>query len=128
MVQAIGSCINKMRNDIKTYKTAGGERTVKLHGSGEGIHVNGVFSGGYTNNQNYTLYVSPYMVLNKGGRYTKHIYIDSQRMISKLANVDSFSVDLLTEKAPGWSPYPYCFNSPVTLLITTVRKEARQHR
>ncbi len=28
------------------FYDAAGERTVKLHGSGEGIHVNGVFSGG----------------------------------------------------------------------------------
>ncbi|MFV0507366.1 MAG: hypothetical protein ACK5L5_11815, partial [Bacteroidales bacterium] len=56
------------------FYDAGGERTIKLHGASEGVHVNGAFSGGYTQNQNYTLYVNPYLVLQQGGQYTKHIY------------------------------------------------------
>ncbi len=42
------------------------------------------------------------------------------------------SVDPLTEKAPGWSPYRYCFNSPVNFIdpygLFETRKEARQYR
>ncbi len=83
------------------FYDAGGERTVKLHGSGEGIHVNGVFSGGYTNNHNYTLYVNAYMVLEKGGQYTKHIYIGNQRIVSKLGDVGSFGVDPRREQYAG---------------------------
>ncbi len=83
------------------FYDAGGERTVKLHGSTEGIHVNSVFSGGHTNNQDYTLYVSPYMVLSKGGQYTKHIYIGDQRIVSKLGDVGSFGVDPRREEYAG---------------------------
>ncbi len=83
------------------FYDAGGERTVKLHGSGEGIHVNGVFSGGYTNNADYTLYVNAYMVLEKGGQYTKHIYIGDQRIVSKLGDVGSFGVDPRREQYAG---------------------------
>ncbi len=83
------------------FYDATGERTVKLHGSGEGIHVNGVFSGGYTNNANYTLYVNAYMVLEKGGQYTKHIYIGDQRIVSKLGDVGSFGVDPRREQYAG---------------------------
>jgi hypothetical protein len=32
---------------------------------------------------NYTVYVNPYIVLKSGG-YTKHFYIEGQRIVSKL--------------------------------------------
>ncbi|MFV0290566.1 MAG: hypothetical protein ACK5IJ_06665, partial [Mangrovibacterium sp.] len=75
--------------------------TVKLHGASEGIHVNSAFSGGFTNNQNYTLYVNPYLVLQQGGQYTKHIYIGDQRIVSKLGDVGSFGVDPRREEYAG---------------------------
>ncbi len=83
------------------FYDASGARTVKLHGSGEGIHVNSDFSGGYTNNVDYTLYVDAYMVLEKGGQYTKHIYIGDQRIVSKLGDVGSFGVDPRREQYAG---------------------------
>jgi hypothetical protein len=58
---------------------ADGERTVKTSGEGEQIYVNSEFAGGRTNTAKFSLYVSPYLVANQGGRYTKHIYIGSQR-------------------------------------------------
>ncbi|MFV0555448.1 MAG: RHS repeat domain-containing protein [Mangrovibacterium sp.] len=85
------------------FYDAAGERTVKLHGASEGIHVNSAFSGGFTNNQNYTLYVNPYLVLQQGGQYTKHIYIGSQRIVSKLGDVGSFGVDPRREEYAGAS-------------------------
>ncbi len=51
-----------------------GERTVKTSGESDQVYVNGVFSGGSTNTAKFSLYVSPYLVANQGGRYTKHIY------------------------------------------------------
>ncbi len=83
------------------FYDAAGERTVKLHGGAEGIHVNSAFSGGYTNNADYTLYVNAYMVLEKGGQYTKHIYIGDQRIVSKLGDVGSFGVDPRREQYAG---------------------------
>jgi hypothetical protein len=34
---------------------------------------------------NYTVYVNPYLVLRSGG-YTKHYYIESQKIVSKLGS------------------------------------------
>ena len=45
------------------------------------VYVNGVFSEGSTNTAKFSLYVSPYLVANQGGRYTKHIYAGSQRIV-----------------------------------------------
>ncbi len=65
---------------------AAGERTVKESGDGEGVSVNGVLSAGRTGTTNFTAYISPYTVIGNGGQMSKHIYIGSQRIISKLMN------------------------------------------
>ena len=49
---------------------ADGERTVKTSGEGEQLYVNSEFAGGRTNTAKFSLYVSPYLVANQGGRYT----------------------------------------------------------
>ncbi|MFC4476481.1 RHS repeat domain-containing protein [Flavobacterium chungangensis] len=72
---------------------AGGERVTKLSGGGQGIFVNSAFSGGKTSTSDFTLYVNPYLVAQSGGRYTKHIYIGSQRIVSKLGDFDSYGAD-----------------------------------
>ena len=72
---------------------AGGERVTKLSGGGQGIFVNSAFSGGKTSTSDFTLYVNPYLVAQNGGRYTKHIYIGSQRIVSKLGDFDSYGAD-----------------------------------
>ena len=51
---------------------ADGERTVKTCGESEAVYVNSEFAGGRTNTSKFSLYVSPYLVANQGGRYTKH--------------------------------------------------------
>jgi len=71
----------------------GGERVIKEAGGNEGVYVNSLFSGGRTDNSTFTLYVNPYMVVNQGGHYTKHIYIGSQRVVSKLGDMDSYGAD-----------------------------------
>jgi RHS repeat-associated protein len=38
-------------------------------------------------------YVSPYLVVSNGGRYTKHIYAGTQRIASKLGDIESFGAD-----------------------------------
>ena len=75
---------------------ADGERTMKTSGEGELIYVNFEFAGGRTNTAKFSLYVSPYLVANQGGRYTKHIYIGSQRVVTNLGN-DSLTtyIDML---------------------------------
>jgi RHS repeat-associated protein len=75
---------------------AAGDRTVKESGNGEGVQVNGLLSGARTGMTNFTAYISPYLVLNNGGYYTKHIYLGSQRIVSKLGSSDIFSASPLT--------------------------------
>ncbi|MBP5457299.1 MAG: hypothetical protein J6Y37_12435, partial [Paludibacteraceae bacterium] len=38
-------------------------------------------------------YVSPYLVVSNGGRYTKHIYAGTQRIASKLGDIEAFGAD-----------------------------------
>ena len=72
---------------------ASGERTVKSSGENAAMFVNAEFAGGMTNTAKFSLYVSPYLVANQGGRYTKHVYIGSQRIVSKLGDLKSYGAD-----------------------------------
>jgi len=71
------------------YDTAG-ERTVKESSDGEGVSVNGLLSGARTGTTKFTAYISPYLVVSNGGNYTKHIYMGSQRIISKVSDSGIF--------------------------------------
>jgi RHS repeat-associated protein len=62
---------------------ASGERVVKGKTTGQRVFVNGEWKAGSGEMGNFTVYVNPYVVLNSGG-YTKHYYIESQRIVSKL--------------------------------------------
>lgn len=62
---------------------ASGERVLKGQSSGQRVFVNGQWKGGHGQMGNYTVYVNPYIVLKSGG-YTKHFYIEGQRIVSKL--------------------------------------------
>lgn len=62
---------------------AGGERAIKSHGGIQGVFVNGLPAGMINHHSNYTAYVSPYFVA-KQNSYTKHYYIDGQRIASKI--------------------------------------------
>jgi len=68
------------------FYDADGERTVKMSFDGEGVYVNGALSGARTGTANFTAYINPYMAVNNGGIYTKHIYMGSQRITSKVGN------------------------------------------
>ena len=57
------------------------------------MYVNSEFAGGRTNTAKFSLYVSAYLVANQGRRYTKHIYIGSQRVVSKIGDFDSYGSD-----------------------------------
>ena len=72
---------------------ADGERTVKTSGESDQVYVNSEFAGGRTNTAKFSLYVSPYLVANQGGRYTKHIYAGSQRIVSKVGDFASYGSD-----------------------------------
>ena len=106
---------------------ADGERTVKTSGEGEQIYVNSVFAGGRTNTAKFSLYVSPYLVANQGGRYTKHIYIGSQRIVSKLGDFDSSASSRSSGTIMPRSMYPTMVRTTTTTwtarasAATTVR-------
>ena len=97
---------------------ADGERTVKTSGENEAIYVNSEFSGGNTGTARFSLYVSPYLVAGQGGKYTKHIYVGSQRIVSKLGNLASYGADPRR--------IPYAGNEADGLTIDYKDKYAKQ--
>ncbi|MBX2927667.1 MAG: hypothetical protein KF852_07535 [Saprospiraceae bacterium] len=62
-----------------------GERAIKSSGGSQGVFVDGAPAGFIAHQQNYTAYVSPYLVA-KDGRFTKHYFIEGQRVASKTGN------------------------------------------
>jgi RHS repeat-associated protein len=62
---------------------AGGERVIKSSGGIKGTWLNGAPAGTINHRDNYTVYVSPYLVCRKTG-FTKHIYIEGERIVSKV--------------------------------------------
>ena len=122
---------------------ADGERMVKTSGENEAIYVNyrasrvqcqvclsiaeaqpiitesnSEFSGGNTGTARFSLYVSPYLVAGQGGKYTKHIYIGSQRIVSKLGDLASYGADPRR--------IPYAGNEADGLTINYKDKYAKQ--
>ena len=83
----------KNKLPFQNWYDADGERTVKTSGEGEQLYVNSEFAGGRTSTAKFSLYVSPYLVANQGGHYTKHIYIGSQRIVSKIGDFASYGSD-----------------------------------
>ncbi len=66
-----------------TYNHSG-ERVIKSHGGSTGVFLNANPQGIlYHDADNYTLYVSPYMVVSKD-KFTKHYYSGTQRVASKI--------------------------------------------
>lgn len=65
---------------------ASGERIIKSHGGTQGVYINGAPVGIVNHSDNnYTVYVSPYFVF-QNNRFTKHYYIGSTRVTSKIGN------------------------------------------
>lgn len=65
-----------------TYDAAG-ERVIKSSGGIQGTWLNGSPAGTINHHDNYTVYVSPYLVCRKNS-FTKHIYMGSERIVSKI--------------------------------------------
>ena len=91
---------------------------MKTSGENEAIYVNSEFSGGNTGTARFSLYVSPYLVAGQGGKYTKHIYIGSQRIVSKLGDLASYGADPRR--------IPYAGNEADGLTINYKDKYAQQ--
>ena len=73
-------------NHHSTYRyDDAGNRTVKLSGNGEAVFVCASdSSNGFTQTNRFTAYPNPYMVYN-GSKYFKHIYVGSERIVSKVS-------------------------------------------
>lgn len=62
---------------------AGGERAIKSHGGVQGIFINSAPAGVVNHRDNYTAYISPFLVA-KEHSFTKHYYVEGQRVASKI--------------------------------------------
>ena len=81
---------------------AAGERVWKLSGQIQQVLINGEEYVNFADmNENKTLYANPYIVVNDK-EYTKHYYIEGQRVASKIG--------------AGLNPSPVLYNSVITPL------------
>ena len=69
---------------FKYLYDAGGERVIKSHEGQQSLSTFGSDPGNYDITANNTIYVSPYVVVHNG-QMTKHFFIESQRVVSKLS-------------------------------------------
>ncbi|MBP5454890.1 MAG: hypothetical protein J6Y37_00125, partial [Paludibacteraceae bacterium] len=76
------------------FYDSNGERTVKLSQPDMAVFVNGASAlKNDSSLMKFVGYVSPYLVVSNGGRYTKHIYAGTQRIASKLGDIEAFGAD-----------------------------------
>lgn len=99
---------------------AAGERTLKESGDGAGVQVNGVLSGARTGTTSFTAYVSPYTVVSNGGQMSKHIYIGSQRIVSKLIDAGTMA-DPQAEVKATYTGSTLSYSTKYTTLTATVK-------
>jgi len=87
------------RNPVKTSAyvyNAGGERIWKFSGDVQQMTINGSQLINVANITDKTLYSSPYLVANDNN-YTKHYFIESERVCSKIGGGFSNSIDPVNE-------------------------------
>ncbi|MDX2070966.1 MAG: SpvB/TcaC N-terminal domain-containing protein [Haliscomenobacter sp.] len=77
-----------------TYDAAG-ERVIKSEGGIQALFLDGNLTGPIAHEDNYTAYISPYLVY-KADKFTKHYYIESQRILSKIGTGDFYANRLPT--------------------------------
>ena len=99
---------------------ANGDRTVKLSGNNEAVYVNTVPSANETQTDRFTIYLSPYMVFTNGGRYTKHIYIGSERIVSKVAIDNGYNPATTPTAAYGNNTYVTRLNNKSAALNDSI--------
>lgn len=88
--------------NLYTYDAAG-ERVLKSHGGMQAVEVNGAPVGLINHTRNWSMYVSPYMVVTDRG-FTKHYYVEGQRVASRIGSGRFlFGMESLpTLMAGGW--------------------------
>ena len=70
-----------------------GERVIKEHGGNQAVFVNSEQDGVLTDTRQFTIYPSAYLTVHNGSWYTKHIYIGSERIASRMGTM----LDALSE-------------------------------
>ena len=70
--------------NFNTYD-AKGIRVIKSSGGIQAVKLNGTPTGYLSHQKNWTVFVSPYLVAKEGG-FTKHYFIEGQRIASKVGN------------------------------------------
>ena len=71
-----------------------GERVIKEHGGNQAVFVNSEQDGVLTDTRQFTIYPSAYLTVHNGSWYTKHVYIGSERIASRMGTM---LVDELSE-------------------------------
>ena len=74
-------------NKTIIYRDGALERVIKEHGSNQAIYVNSALNGCVTQTGRYTVYPNAYYSYGDDGRYTKHIYIGLERVLSQVGGV-----------------------------------------
>ena len=70
-----------------------GERVIKEHGGNQAVFVNSEQDGVLTDTRQFTIYPSAYLTVHNGSWYTKHVYIGSERIASRMGTM----LDALSE-------------------------------
>lgn len=76
------------------FYDASGERTVKMHGGNSAVFVNSQMSGRETGALSFSAYFNPYFSIHDGTRFTKHLYIGSERIASMTGELDEDYYDV----------------------------------
>ena len=91
--------LSAVRDGNKTHHyvyDAAGERIIKSMGDSQNLVVNGAFVTGLSSVLDYILYPSGYVTLKKE-KVTKHYYIDSQRIASRIEDENSMNALIVTD-------------------------------
>lgn len=105
---------------MKHLYDADKKRTVKLSGNNEAVYVNTIPSANETQTDRFTIYPNPYMVFTNGGRYTKHIYIGSERIVSKVSIDNGYDPRTAQTAAYGNNSYVTKLNNKSAALNDSV--------
>ena len=77
---------------VSTYLYDGeGQRALKQYGGNEAVYTNSAEAAVRTEASHYSLYANPYFVMSDGERYTKHVYIGSERIAVRVAKLGANS-------------------------------------
>ena len=82
--------------------------------------VNGTLSGASTGTTNFTAYVNPYTVINNGNQMSKHIYVGTQRIMSKLCDAGTMADPTKATKAT-YTGSTLKYDDKYTALTKTVK-------